>query len=77
MPVDKRWFAQLLLLIVWPCAAFADTVETFEGPDPTWTLAESDCQAQAVVHQRRLQDAHAGQGGPRRQLPAEFQELPT
>lgn len=39
-----------------------DTVETFEGPDPTWTLAESDCQAQAVVHQRRLQDAHSGQG---------------
>ena len=30
-------------------ATRGDTVETFEGPDPTWTLAESDCQAQALV----------------------------
>lgn len=57
-----RWVAHLLFVILRAFPVFADTVETFEGPDPTWTLAESDCQAQAVVHQRRLQDAHTGQG---------------
>ncbi|MFO0901974.1 MAG: hypothetical protein U0939_03175 [Pirellulales bacterium] len=45
-----------------PLVARADTVETFEGPDVSWRLSESDCQAQAVVHQRRLQGAHSGQG---------------
>jgi hypothetical protein len=58
--------AAQFLLVGWlflaSSVARGDTVETFEGPDPTWTLAESDCQAQAVVHQRRLQDAHSGQG---------------
>ncbi|MFO0868726.1 MAG: hypothetical protein U0935_07215 [Pirellulales bacterium] len=55
------WLSASILFLS-SAARAAEISETFEGPDPTWTLAESDCQAQAVVHQRRLQGAHTGQG---------------
>lgn len=43
-------------------SASADTLEDFEGPDTSWSLAESDCRAEIVGHQRRLQGARTGQG---------------
>ncbi len=68
-----RRFAVLRSAFVWAALAlacfaasgvpgFADTVEDFEGPDPSWSLAESDCQAELVAHQRRLSGARTGQG---------------
>jgi len=64
--IIPRFAIQLLVLVV-SCVTYlatthADTIETFESPDISWNLAESDCQAQAAVHQRRLQGAHSGQG---------------
>ncbi|MFM7074298.1 MAG: hypothetical protein ACKO38_21125 [Planctomycetota bacterium] len=52
----------LVGLLTLGSAVSADTLEDFEGPDTSWSLAESDCQAEIVGHQRRLQGARTGQG---------------
>jgi hypothetical protein len=58
------WMTAWLLIGLAPTflSVRADTVEDFEGPDTSWSLAESDCQAEVVAHQRRLQGARSGQG---------------
>ncbi|MFM9117665.1 MAG: hypothetical protein ACKOU6_16045, partial [Planctomycetota bacterium] len=42
--------------------AWADLYEAFEGPEPTWTLADADCAAQLAKHLRQFKDAYRGQG---------------
>jgi hypothetical protein len=42
--------------------AWADLYEAFEGPEPTWTLADADCAAQLSKHLRQFKDAYRGQG---------------
>lgn len=45
-----------------PEPVFGETIESFEGPDPSWVMSESDCRASIIAQQRRLKGAHSGQG---------------
>lgn len=47
-------------LLVFSAGANAQLRDSFEGPEPTWRLAEADCGVKVLAQQRALGQAHGG-----------------
>lgn len=50
----------LVAALAWTSQADAQFRDGFEGPEPTWRLAEADCGVKVLAQQRALGQAHGG-----------------
>jgi hypothetical protein len=48
-------------LVLFAARAAAQLRDSFEGPQPTWSLKEADCGVRVLTHERSYRDARSGQ----------------
>ncbi|MFW6114419.1 MAG: hypothetical protein ACOC7K_01620 [bacterium] len=59
LPIRLVLFLTCLLLA--PHPTHGQRVDSYEGLDVSWELADHDCASRVVQHERSFQDAHSGQ----------------
>lgn len=59
--IVQRVAAALAVCMLVAPSASAQLRDSFEGPQPTWTLKEADCGVRVLAHERTYRAARSGQ----------------
>src|SRR5687768_12648778 len=56
-----RWLCCIACLLIFAQPTRAQLRDSFEGPQPTWSLKEADCGVRVLTHERSYREGKSGQ----------------